>query len=162
MKAWSARVQWARSTSVNHDNAFDLLEALADYAAAGSVARDGAAGSLQLSISAPTIDEAIDLAITVVRDALAQHVTGAEVTGIDVMNQQAFDEELAQPLYPEVVGYAEIAQMAGVSRQRARQFSQIPSFPSPVIVTAQGPLMSKVAVDTWIKTRNTRPGRPRG
>lgn len=36
----------------------------------------------------------------------------------------------------------------------------IAGFPAPVITTAQGPLMTKAAVERWLENRNTRPGRP--
>ena len=66
-----------------------------------------------------------------------------------------------EPLYPPVVGYAEIARMTGVTRQRAYAFPRIESFPKPVIETSQGPLYSEDAVRAWAQTRELRPGRPK-
>ena len=66
-----------------------------------------------------------------------------------------------EPLYPPVVGYAEIARMTGVTRQRAYAFPRIDSFPKPVIETSQGPLYSEDAVRAWAQTRELRPGRPK-
>lgn len=57
-----------------------------------------------------------------------------------------FTQQLARPLFPEVVGYSEIADMAGVTRQRARKFATHAGFPSPVIKTAHGPLMAKLSM----------------
>ncbi|GAA5203106.1 hypothetical protein GCM10025773_32100 [Microbacterium jejuense] len=56
----------------------------------------------------------------------------------------------------EVVGYAEIADMAQVSRQAARAWADNPTFPPAVIETAQGPLRAKDAVQAWLENRNTR------
>ena len=61
-----------------------------------------------------------------------------------------------QPLYPDVVGYSEIADMAGVSRQAARLWGSNPTFPPAVIETAQGPLRLKAAVQAWIEANPPR------
>lgn len=65
-------------------------------------------------------------------------------------------EHLHDPLYPEVVGYAEIARLAGVTRQRARMFPKIVDFPKPVIETAQGALYTKSAIEAWLERRTRR------
>lgn len=70
-------------------------------------------------------------------------------------------EEIETPTIPDLVGYAEIAEIAGVSRSRARQFADLDGFPAPVVETAAGPLRLKSAVQAWVATRNTKPGRPR-
>ena len=61
-----------------------------------------------------------------------------------------------EPRHPPVVGYAEIARMTGVTRQRAYAFPRIESFPKPVIETSQGPLYSEDAVRAWAQTRELR------
>ena len=99
-------------------------------------------------------------------DSLVRAVSDAVIGAISVRSLRAQAEACErrgerEPVFPEVVGFAEIAAMAGVTRQRARQFVKIRAFPAPVIVTAQGPLMEKAAVELWLETRNTRPGRPR-
>jgi len=68
---------------------------------------------------------------------------------------------LVTPVIPDLVSYAEIAEIAGVSRQRARQFADIEGFPKPVVETAAGPLRLKASVEAWVERRNTKPGRPR-
>lgn len=62
---------------------------------------------------------------------------------------------------PELVGYAEIATIAGVSRQRARELSGKPGFPPPAVVTASGPLRVKADVERWLASWDRSPGRPR-
>lgn len=71
------------------------------------------------------------------------------------------NDALVEYTIPELVGYAEIASMAGVSRQRARQFASLEGFPTPAVETSYGPLRLKTEVQSWLDTRNTRPGRPK-
>ena len=86
-------------------------------------------------------------------------VPDGALIAIDAKTEDAHNAEMTGPQWPEVVGYAEIADMAGVSRQRAHQLAHMPGFPPAVITTAQGPLMRKTAVAAWLATRDTRPGR---
>lgn len=158
---WHARLSWAAPHRVDPDVIFDALDQLTDYSPSASIARDEMSGSVSISIEADTALHATDAATNTVREALAALIPDVDLTGISVQTQDALERELDQPLFPEVVGYAEIADMAGVSRQRARAFRSIPGFPEPVIETAQGPLMPKAAVATWIEHRNTKSGRQR-
>ncbi len=85
-------------------------------------------------------------------------ITG-ETVSASASTYEELENELNRPLFPDVVGWAEVAKLAGVTRQRARQFRSLPGFPSPVIETAQGPLMAKSAVEHWVRNRDARPGR---
>lgn len=82
------------------------------------------------------------------------------------LNMQRAALEAAEPhltgqrQIPELVGYAEIATMAGVSRQRARELSGKPGFPPPAVVTASGPLRVKAEFELWLSSWERTPGRP--
>lgn len=156
---WHARLDWMTQTATTEDTMFDLMDELTDYAPSGSIARDGFAGTLTIAVEAESFDDALSSALGAVRAALQQHAPTASVIGVELIDSDAMEHELERPLFPEVVGFAEIAELAGVSRQRARAFRQSPGFPAPVIETAQGPLMAKAAIEHWIENRNTRPGR---
>lgn len=156
---WHARLDWVSKTATTEDVMFDLMDELTDYAPSGSIATDGLAGSTTIAVEADSFDDALSSALGVVRAALQQFVPTASVIGVELVDSDVLERELDRPLFPEVVGFAEIAELAGVSRQRARQFRQNPGFPAPVIETAQGPLMAKAAIENWIENRNTRPGR---
>ena len=54
---------------------------------------------------------------------------GATVTGLEAREWADAVARNREPLYPPVVGYAEIARMTGVTRQRAYAFPRIESFP---------------------------------
>lgn len=156
---WHARLDWMSTTATTEDVMFDLMDDLTEYAPSGSIASDGLAGSLTIAVEAVSFDDALSSALGAVRAALQQSIPAASVVGVELVDSDVLDRELDRPLFPEVVGFAEIAELAGVSRQRARAFRQSPGFPVPVIETAQGPLMAKAAIENWLEHRNTRPGR---
>lgn len=60
-----------------------------------------------------------------------------------------------------LVGLTEIADMLGVSRQRAGQLAATEGFPEPVARLAAGPIYESADVEAWARTRNTKSGRPR-
>lgn len=153
---WHVRVSFTAAASFDEDAPFDLTEALAEYAAVASVNRDLTAGSVALFIEAASPLNAATNASQIVIAAAENTVGKIDVTGLEVMTEEEFDTELDRPVFPEVVGYAEIAEIAGVSRQRARQFADLQGFPRPVIETAQGPLRSKTAVESWLENRPRR------
>lgn len=159
MNTWHVTVGFTATASFDEDTPFDISEALNDYAASMSVSRDFSAGDIILTMEANTAIEATEKASNLVRKTLTEYEIDADLVSLITQSETEFQKELATPIFPEVVGFAEIAEMASVSRQRASQFPKIESFPAPVIETAQGPLMSKSAIAKWIETRNTRPGR---
>ncbi|MCZ4325657.1 helix-turn-helix transcriptional regulator [Brachybacterium paraconglomeratum] len=156
---WHARLDWVSATSTSEDTVFDLMDELTNHAPSGSIARDGLAGTLTIAVEADSFDDALSSALGATRAALQRHVPTANVVGVELVDSDVLERELDRPLFPEVVGFAEIAELAGVSRQRARQLRDSPGFPAPVIETAQGPLMAKAAIENWLESRNTRPGR---
>lgn len=157
---WHARLDWASTATTTSDTLASLLDELTDQSPAGSLDHDGHSGSIMLALEAPSLADALTAALATGRAALQQHVPTGDVVGVEVRDGDALDRELEQPVFPDVIGYAEIAEIADVSRQRARAFTKIAGFPAPVIETAQGPLMARTAVERWLETRNTRPGRP--
>ncbi|WP_194385203.1 hypothetical protein [Microbacterium luteum] len=161
MQTWHVSVEFVGTTAFDEDAPFDIAEQLGAYDAVMSVSSDFTSGSALLTIDAPTALEASTEASRLTVDALRASEVEAEVVSLRTQRHDAFEADLLTPIFPEVVGYAEIAEMAHVTRQRARQFAQTSTFPEPVIETAQGPLMAKAAVTRWLETRNTRSGRPR-
>lgn len=154
--AWQARVSYTVGTPHTEEQALDLIADLAEYAAVGGVARDLRSGSVTLTVDAPTSLDAATIASKLVTEQAAKTIGEVEIVGLDVMSEEAVEHELARPVYPEVVGYAEIAELAHVSRQAARAWADNPSFPPPVIETAQGPLRAKDAVLAWLERRPNR------
>jgi hypothetical protein len=156
MTTWHVSVGFTAAAPFDEDTPFDVTEQLEEYAAVMSVSRDFDAGNIALTLEAETAPHAFAKAVEVVHAALNSTSVVNDIVDVHVQSESEFSAELAKPVYPEVVGYAEIAKMANVSRQRARQFASIPAFPHPVIETAQGPLMAKSAVEHWLESRNNR------
>jgi predicted DNA-binding transcriptional regulator AlpA len=66
-----------------------------------------------------------------------------------------------------LVGVTEIAEVLGVSRQRADQISrEHPDFPDPEVTLTSGRVWSRAAIDEWIrlhpKRKSGRPSRNSG
>lgn len=155
MTPWQATVTFIGQ--MNADEVFTVSESLGKYGAAIAVERDNNGGSVTLSVDAADTVTAAEEAARLVSDATPHPIT---IIGLEVITEEEADARLEEPVFPRVVGFAEIGQMAGVSRQRARQFSDIAGFPAPVITTAQGPLYGLHSVERWLEKRNNRPGRP--
>ena len=158
MPTWHASIGYTTTPPLDEGNAFALLKALAHHGAAMSVSRDFTEANVTMTVSGERAIDAIEDACTILR-AASEPFGQIDITELRVISPAALDAELAEPLFPPVLGFAEIAERAGVSRQRARQFPKIAGFPPAVIETAQGPLFNLHAVERWLETRNTKPGR---
>lgn len=60
--------------------------------------------------------------------------------------------------FPKLAGLAEIAGLAGVSRQRASQIAAHPDFPKPVDRLAMGPVWRESDVEKFLAVER-KPGR---
>ena len=125
---------------LDEDAAFDLMEALGRYGASVAVDPGHTGGGLTLAVDAPDGETALAKA----RTLLEENMPGASVTGLEAREWADAVARNREPLYPPVVGYAEIARMTGVTRQRAYAFPRIESFPKPVIETSQGPSIPRM------------------
>lgn len=161
LTTWHVRLEFETKTAFGVDEFQEAVVALDEYSPAAAVAQDHTGGDVSLFIDAPSAISATLIASELFTQETAGTMGAVTVRGVETQSLDEFERSLSEPLYPDVVGYAEIAQMAGVSRQRARQLAETSGFPPPVIRTAQGPLMSRSAVENWVATRNTSPGRPR-
>ncbi len=63
--------------------------------------------------------------------------------------------------FPKLAGLAEIAGLAGVSRQRAAQLAARPDFPAPVARLAMGPVWRESDVQKFIDTPRKAGRRPK-
>lgn len=155
METWHINVGFKAKEPFTEDLPFDISECLESLAAVMSVSRDLDSGSIALTVDADTFTEALDTAREAVFTTLQAENVDPIVTSVMVQSDEEFEMELNEPVYPQVVSYAEIAKMAGVSRQRVRQLAEKATFPHPVIETGQGPLYSLHAVNHWLETRDT-------
>jgi hypothetical protein len=61
----------------------------------------------------------------------------------------------------DLIPAAEIARMAGVSRQRAHVIAALDGFPTPTVASSLGKLWRREDVEKWLASWQRRPGRPR-
>jgi len=158
-ETWSARIDWADECT--DEQLAAIAEALAGHH--GALTTNAAAGrvSAQLTVHATTLRQAIDNSLAAVRDAVHGTHGRFNPVRVDVVDEATFRAELAEPAIPPLVGYAEIAEMAGVSRQRARELPNLPDFPPAVTETSsKGPLRVRSQVANWIQGWERRAGRP--
>lgn len=138
--------------TLTEDEAFDLLGTLTDRGAAIEY------GTHTMTVSMTAHGDDVLTAAEDATTTIKAAIPGTKILGVDVQTYEQLDAELRRPLFPEVVGYAEIAEMAEVTRQGARKYADDNDFPRPVIETKQGPLRSKAAVERYLerKTRTRR------
>jgi len=113
----------------------------------GALTTNAAAGrrvSAQLTVHATTLRLAIDNSLAAARDAVHGAHGRFNPVRVDVVDEATFQAELA-----------------GVSRQRARELPNLPYFPPAVTETSsQGPLRVCGQVANWIQGWERRAGRP--
>lgn len=66
--------------------------------------------------------------------------------------------DLAEP-FPEIATLSEIAEMLGVTRQRAQQMSKETDFPHPVARTKSGPVYAVQEIEPIVVARQRNTGR---
>lgn len=163
MISWTARVEWAQPIPRTDDELVALVERLHPFGGAIGTEKPAAGPGLPetwsavISVEAGTLRQAIAAALQEVEQA-----TGEKATAVEVLQSDEFDRRAMQPSIPELVGYAEIAEMAGITRQRAREIAETRiGFPAAVVETASGPLRVRNQVERWLETWDRRPGRPK-
>lgn len=156
---WSVRVDW-KHPGYNEAGLEELVHALADHRGVVTVdpgpPHHSDRVSATLRIETTTLRQATTTALRAVEDA-----TGIPAIGVEALLTVDFEEQLNRPSIPELVGYAEIAEMFGVSRQRARELADRSDFPPAVVTTKSGPLRVKRQVEAWASTWERHAGRPR-
>lgn len=155
---WSVSVEWCG----------ELAQADLDRVAAllaASVVRDDAEPDVSrawigFSVEANSLLEAFEAAARA--EELASNLLDDRPT---LSALELRDPESPSPSWPalgipSLVGYVEIAEMAQVSRQRARQLANLKDFPKPVQTLSAGPLRIRSAVAYWLKSWKRKTGRP--
>lgn len=133
-----------------------VLEGLKEYSPAVG-GRDDRIG-VTMSLEAPTDRQAFDRAHGALRQVLGprSRVVDARVQSVDEL-----DRELEAPSLPQLAGIAEVAQILGVSRQRASEMAGSGGLPRPVADLAAGPVWLRAAIVSFNERWERKPGRPR-
>ncbi|MBI3975630.1 MAG: hypothetical protein HY334_04485 [Armatimonadetes bacterium] len=164
MREWSVELDTphtVHSETRLYELTADLVKALSDHAAVASPGRRTLSVRLNVVTAGPT--DAIGAAWELVRSAFrtvgfpgTPDIVRVEVETID---EQA--RRLKEPTLPTFAGISEVAEILGVTRQRAHQLAQTGSFPKPLASLAAGPIWNRHAIERFAERWTRQPGRPR-
>lgn len=164
---WSVHLDVVAASDVpaiHEDDLEVFLEALVDHA--GSVAGPPEVGppsyGATLAIEAGDAAQALTEAMAIFEHAARKaNLPEWPITSVEVIEWNEFERRLDEPTYPEVVGVSELADLAGVSKQRASALARGANFPVPFADLASGPVWIKPNVMRFLETWERKPGRPR-
>lgn len=145
-------LEWTVELGIDHadvgDVAIDdIVEALAACSPVVSVGER--ALRIRMSVEAVDAERAIKAARARLADALPADRRRFALVEVHAQEWERFCADLELPKAIALVGVAEVAQMLGVSRQRASQLARDPRFPEPMHVLAAGPVWAKAAIDLF-------------
>jgi hypothetical protein len=151
-----------------------LVDGLHDHGGAVSSSTDSTRYGATFTWNAPAIRQAAllghmnDAADETAHDALHYFRAAAERAGLpawpivrlEVVTWSEMDAELEQPTIPELVGVGEIAEIIGVTQQRASKLARRPDFPEPVARLRSGPVWARPSLNRFVADWDRKPGRP--
>jgi hypothetical protein len=166
---WTAQ---AKLTGPSFDE--ELAEQLADRLEqlSGIVAADAERGVVEATFAVPdagvpgemgaVLGELGAVLETAVEKLCADvGIADRQLVALRLVLDTELDAELEQPAYPELVGVAEIAELLGVTRQRASELRRRAGFPRPIAELRSGPVWPKSWITRFAGQWERRPGRPR-
>lgn len=159
--------EWSVHIEVTHglrdEESRQVLERVLEVLAPESAAGSAGAGMLdvQLSVEADSIVTAATQALRVFTNALRKAGSPRRygIMAMDVETAEHLEARLRQP-DPPMVGISELAQLLGVTKQRASQLAQRRDFPAPYQQLASGPIWRKGDLSRFMEEWSRRPGRP--
>jgi len=114
-----------------------------------SVQGAGANLAATVTVDAPGPLQAIEMAHEVVMAAIKPARLAIEA--VEAKTEERQDRELEQSNVPDLVGLADIALMAGTTRQRVFQMTANRGFPESILQLAAGRLWSRPAVARYLE-----------
>ncbi|NJP33706.1 hypothetical protein HCJ94_17380 [Micromonospora sp. HSS6-12] len=157
---WRARVTFMHPGNLDDEQLAALTQALPGY----GILHDNGTDRMraEMDVDAPSARLACDAAVRALRAAHAQVVGGpVTITGLRVLTAADHERELAYPPALDLVGTAEVAQMLGVSTQRAGELARTnPAFPAPVATLKMGPVWTRASIEAFDRGWERRSGRP--
>jgi hypothetical protein len=119
--------------------------------------REGRIG-VTMSVEASNDRQAYDHARDAFRKVLGPR---SRIVETRVQSVDEFERELEAPPVPALAGISEVAEVLGVSRQRASELAGSAAFPKPIADLAAGPVWLRSAIARFNETWVRRSGRPR-
>jgi hypothetical protein len=144
------------------DEAIDALFAILEEYGPTSTVSPGRF-SLFLTVDATSPEAALRTVRGIARDAMRKtNIKSSRYpVGVEIYTDEEIDRANADPLYPEVVGVAEVAAMLRVSKQRVSELTSSKRFPRPLYKLAAGPVWVKPEIEAFVEKWERKPGRPR-
>lgn len=131
-----------------------LVRRLTPYAAVVSSDDDLGRTSISVCVEADTLRLATSQVLQVVGEATLKSDTPGNLVLVRVMPWHDLEHTVTQRGVPPLAGYAEIADMAGVTDDRAREVAeQDESFPRAVGTVDGEPAYLADEVEAWIEKR---------
>lgn len=154
---WRATVTFDSTAPLTHDQANTLCAALPGPSV--TVEQDGRGTHLSMTVPAVSLAEAVEEARLAVHEAYrsAFDVVGRQVA-IAVQPEAVYREELIRPSPMALIGVGEIGDMAGVSRERGRQLTELPDFPPPLAVVKATKVYTRLSVELFLQRWPRRAG----
>lgn len=162
MTDWSVYVEAAGTRRVSDDAIDTFADLMVEHHGIVSNAPDGRGYGARLSVESPNPAAATALALDLFRAAADEaDLPDMPIVRVEALTHDELDRELAQPAFPELVGVGEIAELLGVTRQRASEVQTRAGFPVPLARLKSGPVWTRASISTFLETWVRKPGRPK-
>jgi hypothetical protein len=115
-----------------------------------------------------SIEEAVATAPDAVAFGYEIFTSYAEKSGLptwpvvraEALTFEELERDIETPNFPELVGVSEIADILGVTRQRASALAKTAGFPAPVATLASGPVWTRPSLNQFVDEWPRKDGRP--
>jgi len=148
-KGWTVTLEGRAATALDPES---VLEQLAEHHPAVSYG-DGLL-STTVTVDAHSASQAIDLVQELVLSTLGRAKLALE--RVEAMTEERQERELEISNLPDLVGLAEIAELASTTRQRVFQMTANKSFPAAVLELRSGRLWNRAAIARYLEDRENR------
>jgi hypothetical protein len=106
--------------------------------------------STTLTVDAASVLQAVDYVI----EAVLGVVPRLDVEMVEAMTEARQEQDLEISNLPDLVGLAEIAELAGTTRQRVFQMTANKGFPAALLELRSGRLWSRPAIQSYLERRD--------
>jgi len=160
--------EWNVSIEITHElgagRALRVLErmqqTLQRYAAAGAAGPTSLDVLLSVDAESPTTAMTRGLRAFLSALVRARAAKGAEIVSVEIELPEHLERKLEQQNQITLVGIRELADLLGVTRQRASQIAATRNFPVPLAKLAAGPVWSKASLTWFLEDWASEPRRP--
>ena len=161
---WTVSFEARGEPAAKLDDALEeLLDLLVDRggAVSGSTVGDRYSAIFSVDETVENVAGAVALGYDVFT-ALAEKsgLPSWPVVRAEALTFEEQDRELDSPNFPELVGVREVADILGVTRQRASALAKTPRFPAAIATLASGPVWTRPSLNRFVDEWPRRDGRP--